>query len=140
MSDPFLGTNLGGNGTTTYALPNLVGSVAIGQGPGLTKRVIGEPIGAPNATMTRPEMASHSHSLRLGNKTAANPTPGPTSGASMVIDSGSNGFGPAPATTALAPSAMSQTGGWQPHPNTQPTLAMIYGICTAGVFPSFDSA
>lgn len=134
-----IGTYYGGDGTTTFALPNLVGRVAVsqGQGPGLTPRLIGEEIGEPTVAIGQAEMPSHAHGLQLGSKAATNGTAGPTGGSNVAIDPSFNGFVPPPANTTLSPTAIVATGGSQPHLNTQPTLAMIYCISTSGVFPSF---
>ena len=136
-----IGTYYGGNGTTTFCLPNLSGSVAIsqGQGPGLTTRVIGEIVGSPTVNLFSNNMAQHTHGLQLGIKTATNPSAGPGTGANLAaIDPGFNGFVAPPTTTTLAPNAMLPTGQGQPHPNMQPSLAMVWCIAVAGIFPSFS--
>jgi microcystin-dependent protein len=134
-----IGTYYGGDGTTTFNLPNLVGRVAVsqGQGPGLTPRVLGEEIGEATVTLTQSEMPAHTHALQLGDKSSTNGTAGPTGGSNVAIDPSFNGFVPPPGNTTLATTAVAPTGGSQAHPNTQPTLAMIYCIATEGIFPSF---
>jgi microcystin-dependent protein len=134
-----IGTAYGGNGITTFALPNLVGCVAVsqGQGPGLTPRSLGEQIGEPTVVIGQAEMPSHAHVLQLGDKAATNGTAGPTGGSNVAIDPVFIGFVAPPGNTTLSPTAVGLTGGSQPHANTQPTLAMIYCIATAGIFPSF---
>lgn len=133
-----LGTNFGGNGTTTFGLPNLNGAVAIGQGPGpgLSNRVIGEQVGSPTETLTQPQMATRSHGLQLGVHTAAGAG---TASNTAAIDPLFNGFVVPPANTTLANIAMSRTGGGQPHDSTQPTQAIVYCIAVQGIFPSFSS-
>lgn len=135
-----IGTSFGGNGTTNFALPNLVGIVAMsqGHGPGLSNYFIGMPIGSETVNVMIAEMPAHSHTLQLGDKASANSTAAPTAGTSVAIDPTFNGFLPPPADTPLAFSAMGSTGGSQAHPNNQPTLAMIYCIATVGQFPSFN--
>lgn len=134
-----IGTYYGGDGRTTFNLPNLVGRVAVsqGQGQGLTPRVLGEQIGEATVTLLQPQMPMHTHGLQLGDRSATNGTAGPTGGSNVAIDPGFNGFVPPPANTTLAATAMVPAGSSQPHPNTQPTLAMIYCIATEGIFPSF---
>jgi microcystin-dependent protein len=134
-----IGTNYGGNGTTNFALPNLVGSAAMsqGQGPGLSPRVIGEQVGSDTVTLTLQQIPAHKHGLQLGNRTATNGTPGPTGSSNVAIDPTFLGFVAPPNTTTFAAPAMGLTGGSQPHPNDQPTLAMIYCICINGIFPTF---
>src|SRR6202030_4711668 len=67
-----LGTTYGGNGTTTFALPNLQGRTPIssGQGPGLANRVLGESAGEENVTLLPAEMSAHSHSLTVSTSNA----------------------------------------------------------------------
>jgi microcystin-dependent protein len=134
-----IGTFYGGDGTTTFALPNLVGRVAVsqGQGPGLTPRTLGEQIGEATVTIGQAEMPSHTHALQLGSSLSTNGTAGPTGGSNVAINPSFNGFVPPPSNTTLSPTAVVATGRSQPHANTQPTLAMIYCISTSGIFPSF---
>ena len=137
-----LGTAYGGNGTTTFQLPNLNGHVAIGQGqgPGLSNRVIGQQIGSPTVAVTPQQMATHSHGLQMGVHTATGATAGPgTASNTAAIDPAFNGFAAPPANTSLSANAMAMTGGGQPHENTQPTTAIVYCIAVSGSFPSFTS-
>jgi microcystin-dependent protein len=136
-----IGTYYGGNGTTNFALPNLVGQVTNGQGdgPGLQPRVLGETIGSATVTLISNEMPRHLHGLQLGNKSAANAVAGPGTQSDMVaIDPVFNGFMPPPATTTFAPNAVTFTGQGLPHNNTQPTQALIWCIAYAGIYPSFS--
>jgi len=136
-----IGTYYGGNGTVNFALPNLVGTVAMsqGQGPGLSMRNIGEEVGSNTENLTIQEMPAHKHGLQLAKSGAAGATPGPTGTSNVAMDPTFNGFLPLPATTTFSPNAMTMSGGSQAHPNDQPTLAMIYCICTDGIFPTFTS-
>jgi microcystin-dependent protein len=134
-----LGTTYGGNGTTTFALPNLSGRVPVGtgQGPGLSDIVLGEVAGEENHTLIITEMPMHNHiatAPAAGTSTTATPSasvaPGPVSlGAGL-----SNAFGTA--STNLAPPTIGIAGGSQPHNNMQPYLGMNYIICMFGIFPS----
>jgi microcystin-dependent protein len=139
-----IGTTYGGNGTTTFNLPNLNGTsngtVAISQGtgPGLTNRVIGQTVGSMTETLTVQEMPWHTHGLRLGPNGTTGATSGPGQpGASVALDPGINGFAPAPADTQLSANAIAYQGGGQPHPNDQPTTGLWYCIAVTGIFPSF---
>ena len=134
-----IGTIYGGNGTTNFALPNLVGRVAIsqGQGPGLANYIIGDQIGGSTASVSQQQMPSHVHPMQLGSTTSTNGTPGPTGGSNVAIDPSFNGFVAPPSDTTFATSAVIPFGGSQPHANTQPTLAMVYCIATEGAFPAF---
>jgi microcystin-dependent protein len=75
--------------------------------------------------------------MQLGVTGATNSTPGPTGGSNVAIDPSFNGFVAPPGDTTFATSAVVPFGGSQPHPNAQPTLAMVYCIATEGIFPSF---
>ncbi|MEW6644200.1 MAG: tail fiber protein [Pseudomonadota bacterium] len=133
-----IGTYYGGNGTTNFALPNLIGTVAMsqGQGPGLSNRMIGEQVGSNTENLTIPEMPMHTHGLQLGVATSEK-TAGPTGTSNVAINPAFTGFVPPPSNTAFSPNAVTMSGGSQAHPNTQPTLAMIYCICTSGIYPTF---
>ncbi|MBB5048942.1 microcystin-dependent protein [Rhodopseudomonas rhenobacensis] len=134
-----IGTAYGGNGSSTFMLPNLVGRVAIsqGQGPGLSPYQVGDQPGEAGVALQIDQMPWHTHSLQLGSKGSANATAAPAAGSSIAVDPNFNGFLPPPADTTFAPGAMGLSGNSEPHPNIQPTLAMIYCIATQGEFPSF---
>jgi microcystin-dependent protein len=137
-----LGTTYGGNGTTNFLLPNLVGRGPCnqGKGTGLTDRVIGETFGEFNAALDVTSMPLHAHSV-----IASNPPPGvtavptPTAGAALARFAGSNALvagNPTPNAT-LAAAAVTTAGGSIPHPNQQPYLALNFCIALNGAFPSF---
>lgn len=134
-----IGTFYGGNGTTNFAVPNLVGRVAIsqGQGPGFAAHAIGDEVGSATVSLTQQEMPAHLHPMQVGTTAATNSTPGPT-GSSVAIDPSFNGFVVPPANTTFATSAVVPVGGSQPHENVQPTLAIAYCIALEGVMPSFN--
>ncbi|MBN8504016.1 MAG: phage tail protein [Burkholderiales bacterium] len=128
-----LGTTYGGNGQTTFGLPNMQGRMPMhaGQGPGLTPRVLGEQVGAPTHTLTSAEMPAHTHGL---NAAAAGTTgtPGPgvalAAGAKVYRTPASNLVNMAAGTTS--------SGGGQAHENRQPYLAVTFIIAMQGVFPA----
>jgi len=135
-----LGTTFGGNGTTTFALPDLRGRIAngSGQGLGLQNYALGQQSGGETHTLTLDETPSHSHTVRAVNNAAADGTniPGPsvtlgvgysTTGAAVNIYSSD------PPTIAMTP--LTSTGG-QPHENRMPFLGLNYCIALQGVFPS----
>jgi microcystin-dependent protein len=143
-----LGTTYGGNGTTTFALPDLRGRVPMGQGAGqgLTSRVLGEAIGEPSHTLTIGETPPHSHAVQaISNPNLANntDTPGPTVVLAQTIgrDKGGNSiavsiYAPDSAPNqALAPASIGSIGG-NPHANTMPYLAVNACIALVGIFPS----
>jgi len=141
-----IGTTYGGDGQTTFALPDLRGRQAIhaGQGPGFTMHVLGEMAGTENVTLITPNLPAHSHVLvsLTGNPgatsatgTLSDPTghvPATIPGESAYNAAGSGAvMGPVPAT-AVSPIA----GGSTPIPIVSPYLAMNYIICVEGIFPS----
>lgn len=138
-----LGTTYGGNGQTTFALPDLRGRTAIGdgQGPGLSSYVIGQVGGVENVTLISTQMPQHTH-LFLAN-TAAGTTGVPTGG--YLSASPKTGSGPNAATlntyattanTQLNPGSIGIAGGSQAHENMQPYLTLTYCIAMEGIFPS----
>lgn len=137
-----IGTYFGGDGTTTFALPNYQGAAAMncGNGPGLTSRVIGEMVGEPTVGLLNSEMPAHSHSLSgatpgsgAGSVEAVNT---PTAQASLGISNPGNCYSTDAPNTQFAPQAISLAGGSQPHMNMQPYAALNYCIAMQGVFPS----
>ena len=138
-----IGTTYGGNGTTNFQLPNMVGTItnSQGDGPGLQPRVIGETLGSPTVALTTQEMASHVNSMQLGSNTAVGAAAGPGTASNMAaIDPSFNGFVAPPGNTTLAINAMSLTGLGQAHDNHQPTQAIVWCIAFAGQFPSFSGS
>jgi microcystin-dependent protein len=138
-----LGTTYGGNGTTNFLLPNLVGRGPCnqGKGPGLTDRVMGETFGEFNAALNVTSMPAHAHLIVANNPPASGVTvgPAPVDGAALARFAGTNALvanNPAPNTT-LSPNAVTVAGGNIPHPNQQPYLALNFCIALNGVFPSF---
>ena len=119
-----LGTTYGGNGQTTFALPNLNGRTILGQGPSTTGStyVMGEIAGTENTTLIQTQMPQHTHGLMGTTNAATTNEPGssvilaaangsdPTSGDSVTV----NVYGPGPASTTLAPNAIGIAGGSQP--------------------------
>jgi microcystin-dependent protein len=138
-----IGTYYGGNGTTNFALPNLNGSIAIGQGngPGLTPRIIGEALGSSVVGLVSDHMARHTHTLQLGSRAAQNAGAGPGTASDMAaLDPGFNGFAPPPGTIMLSPDAVTMTGQSLPHDNMQPTQALVWCIAFAGIYPTFNNS
>ena len=138
-----IGNTYGGNGTTTFALPNLNGAVVIGMGggPGLPTYTIGETAGSPTVGLIPEQMTTHNHTLQLGVAATANPAPGPGAGGDMLaIDPAFNGFVAPPGNVTLAANAVGLTGQGLPHDNMQPNQALIWCIAVAGIFPIFGSS
>jgi microcystin-dependent protein len=130
-----LGTYYGGNGQTTFALPDMRGRTPIHMGSGF---VIGQAGGEPSHTVSQSEMPQHIHVLNcstaVGN--AVNPRPLNSSGTLFAQDPGKAYSSAAQSLTALAPGTVSNTGGSQPHENRQPLLAINFIVALQGIFPS----
>ena len=141
-----LGFNYGGNGTTTFALPNLQGQVAMnqGQGPGLSNRVRGEAGGQLSNTLLLSNMPAHTHPA-IGTNDPSN-VDGPATAHYLAAAAGSRGQrGPAmytsnsiPSPVPLDPTALSIEGGSVPYYNVQPVLALSFIIALQGIFPAVE--
>ena len=133
-----LGTTYGGNGQTTFALPDLRGRVPVGVGnaPGLGTFNLGEKAGTQSHTLTVNEMPQHNHTMH-GELAAANKqTPQGTMlaltapGTAIYAD-------PNPAEDrTMAPGSIGQTGGNQPFSTRNPYTGLNYIIALEGIFPS----
>ena len=132
-----LGTTFGGNGTTTFALPDLRGRAPIhmGQGPGLSSYVIGQTGGAEVVTLLSTQIPQHTHALAASTANGTSDTPGATAVLAKNA-SGVPAYGTGVPNTTMAPAAIGVAGGSQPHENHQPYLTMNYIIALNGIFPS----
>jgi microcystin-dependent protein len=127
-----LGTTYGGNGVTTFALPNLQGRVPMhpGAGPGLTPRVLGETSGTANVTLISTQLPAHTHqALASGNDAD---TASPFNAAWGTA--GTVQYRP-DSNTLMNAAALASAGGNQPHNNLQPYLTVNFVIALVGVFP-----
>jgi microcystin-dependent protein len=132
-----LGTFYGGDGKSTFALPDLQGSVPIhqGQGPGLSLRDIGETGGGPAVTLIDSELPAHNHQM-AGNTVAGNlSSPGNNLWAPLSGRTPPNLYSSGPANTTMSPSALGIAGGSLPHNNMSPYLVLNFCIALQGVFP-----
>ena len=131
-----LGTNYGGDGKSTFGLPNLQGAVPIGSGSSSasgTQYFLGEESGVDFVTLLQSEMPLHSHSLNISTQPALLRQPG---GQLTAVATGVGFYGPnSGATTTLAPQAAPPAGGSQPHNNLQPYLTLNFIIALQGIFP-----
>ena len=133
-----LGTIYGGDGRTTFGLPEMRGRVAIhpGIGPGLSSYRLGQRGGLETVTLTANQMPSHTHTATL-NAEVTPPTQANPSGAMLA---GASIYGPSAPSPNRALSAdavqVQNTGGSQAHTNIQPYLCVNYIIALQGVFPS----
>jgi microcystin-dependent protein len=134
-----LGTTYGGNGQTTFALPDLRGRVAVGagQGPGLPNVSLGEVAGAPTVTLLTTQIPAHSHLMQVHNDTSGMAATGAGNFVNSKTESGEAVVSSAVSPLAtLNPGTIGNTGGNQPHTNMQPYLGLNYIICMFGIFPS----
>lgn len=131
-----IGTTYGGDGQSTFALPDLRGRlpINIGQGPGLSNHLLGESSGVENVTLTVNQMPAHPHAFMgtSSNASAANPA-----NAVVAAPSTIDLYRPATAPNAnLAANALGIAGGSQPHDNLQPYLCVSFIISLFGIYPS----
>ena len=127
-----LGTTYGGDARTTFALPDLRSRLAMHMSPTHT---IGEHGGQEAVTLTVAEMAKHSHAVQCNTSAGTQTSP---AGNFWWQDSGFNAVYSTVGGNAMAPGAITPTGGGQPHNNVAPVLAVSYCIALAGIFPSRD--
>ena len=142
-----LGTTYGGNGTTTFALPDLRGRspVGVGQGPGRSNAVLGEVGGQETTTLTQNQMPQHAHSLSGGTVAVSDQpgtTPDPTGAVLAQPASSIPQYVATAPTGALAGGTLGGTtasvGGSQSVDVRDPYLVLNYQIALAGIFPSRD--
>lgn len=134
-----IGTTYGGDGQTTFAVPDLRGRVPIhqGQGPGLSNYVLGQRAGTETVTVLPTQMPAHTHTVVATTAAATTGTPGTTvipgavANQTMYVTDTSGGT---PFT--LSAQSVTNAGGSQPHENCMPTLTVQYCIATQGIFPS----
>lgn len=137
-----IGTTYGGNGTTTFALPNLRGRVVpgAGQAPGLQNWDAGTIRGEDSVTLAPPEMPRHTHDMNGLDTTGDTdqPSAGAFPGQDRRGGQGNILFLASPETqpdVTLTPEALTLSGESQPHENRQPVLSVNYCIALVGVFP-----
>jgi microcystin-dependent protein len=131
-----LGVQYGGDGKQTFALPNLQGRAALGQGagPGLTTRQQGEVVGTSTVTLLQTEIPAHTHVPNANKGIASNPNPTDNIWGSEVPTGSTKPYAPN-VNTPMNPLAVGVAGGSQPHNNMQPYLALNYIIALEGIFP-----
>lgn len=127
-----IGTTYGGDGQSTFALPDLRGRLPIHQGGGFT---LAESGGVEEVTLTVQQIPAHSHPYLATTNLAAASSPQGNVVAALNV-AANDIYIPAAGTTPLSPNAISATGGSQPHSNFQPYLCINFIISLFGVFPS----
>lgn len=123
-----LGTTYGGNGQTTYGLPNLQGRTANSVGTGF---VLGQSAGEAAHTLNANEVPSHTHTA-YGSTTAADSDLPATN----YLGAANNTYAPPADLTAIHPSTVTSAGGGQAHNNMQPYLVLNFCIALTGIYPS----
>lgn len=128
-----LGTTYGGDGKSTFALPNMQGNAPMqpGQGQGLSLRDLGEMSGVESITLLLSEIPAHTHGLRGDEDQGAFLTPQNN----LIADGNQMFLSGASPNAIMAPQALSITGGSLPHNNMQPYLTLNFCIALQGIFP-----
>ena len=125
-----LGTTYGGDGQTTFGLPNLQGKVPIHMGQGFT---LGQTAGEQAHTLTLPEMPAHTHFVQASSAAASADIPS----AALVLAQGQfEIYRPASNLNPMKAGTVPNVGGSQAHQNMQPFLTISFCIATQGIFPS----
>ncbi len=123
-----LGTTYGGNGQTTFALPDLRGRVPIHVGNGHS---LGERAGEHAHTLSIAELPTHTHVANAASNDASMDAP-----AGNLLATAANQYAAPPGVTSLHPQTLGNVGGSQPHQNMQPYLTLTFCIALQGIFPS----
>jgi microcystin-dependent protein len=142
-----IGTTYGGDGRTTFGLPDLRDRAVCGagQGPGLSNYPLGAKVGATAVALSTNQIPTHNHVLKAANATSgavAAPSPNVVLSRGQIASGGTNYLTKLYSTTndginKLAPNAIAATGGGAAHQNEQPNLVLQYCISLAGIYPSF---
>lgn len=137
-----VGTVYGGNGTTTFGLPDLRGRLPVGQGdgPGLTPRVIGQSFGTEGVALTVPTMPGHTHAFNTVNASATTSTIVDGIGFGNTTSPGvqylKGGLGTAGGTVISMADTVTNVGSGQAHNNIMPCATMTFIICWRGNYPT----
>lgn len=132
-----IGTTYGGDGLTTFNLPDLQGRLEVSQGQaqGRSNYIVGQPGGSENVTLTAAQNAGHSHSLMASAQTGTTTTPDSTMALANNSASQVDMYDKVAPTTALKSDSITSTGSGGPHENRQPYLVINYIIAVAGQYP-----
>lgn len=130
-----LGTMYGGDGKSTFALPDLQGSAPMyfGQGPGLSQYFQGEIDGASTVTLLTSEMPAHTHNVQVVADLATNSG---LPGSSNIGIANITTYNPGSVSVQMSPLSVSPAGSSQPHNNMQPYLTLNFIIALQGIFPA----
>jgi len=125
-----IGTTYGGDGQSTFALPNLQSRVPVHVGPGFA---LGQAGGAESVTVTVSQIPAHSH-VPLSNSAAGTQTS--PAGGVWALDTGLSPYSSAAPSVALSPNAIGSSGGSQPHDNMIPFLVINFILSLFGIYPT----
>jgi microcystin-dependent protein len=133
-----LGTNYGGDGVSTYGLPNLQGAAPMhfGQGSGLSPRALGESGGETSVTLIQSSMPSHNHTGNATDNGGSQLSPASSVPAKPGMSRGATAYTTGAATGTMSASALQLRGGSQPHNNMPPYLTLNFIIALNGVYPA----
>jgi microcystin-dependent protein len=131
-----LGTYYGGDGKSTFGLPNFQGSVAVctGQSAGTSQYSLGETFGTATVTLLEAEMPAHTHQVSADD-VALNATQTSPGGNVPGAPNGVNLYGTGTAQQLMSPNMLVPSGNGGPHNNMMPTLTLNFCIALQGVFP-----
>lgn len=132
-----LGTTYGGDGKSTFALPDMQGNVPMhpGQGPGLSLHDLGEMGGSETVTLLETEIPAHTHQMQVSSQLGLENQPGAAGGQLFAMGDGVNLYAAASNLVPMSPLALAPAGGTAPHNNMQPYLTLYFNIALQGVFP-----
>ncbi len=129
-----IGTTYGGDGQTTFRLPDLQSRFPIhqGQGPGLSNYFLGQASGVESVTVTSQQLGAHTHAV--GASTAAGDAKSPAN--AVFATAPANIYGSTASPASMHPSTISVSGGNQPHENMPPYACVNFIIATEGIYPT----
>jgi microcystin-dependent protein len=136
-----IGTTYGGDGVTTFNLPNLQGRVPMHQGTGQFVTTLGQPLGSTQITLTTATMPTHTHTITIAQNPAGgvvdrSAAPSPTRYLANPNNDGTYNTSSPPLDATAAGGAIGLSGGSQPHENEQPFLVITFCISLVGIYPS----
>ncbi len=129
-----IGTTYGGDGQSTFALPDLRGRIPVhaGQGPGLSSYVLGQSAGSETVTLTQGQFPAHTHAAQAQSAAGNQPAPG----GGIWAASGLNQFSANPPSAGMSPAAIGPAGGSLPHDNMMPFQVVSFIIALEGIYPA----
>ena len=132
-----LGTVYGGDGKSTFALPNLQGSAPMqpGQGQGLSLRDLGEMSGVESITLLQSEMPAHTHTINTMSDPGTLQVPGPDRILARSANANAYSVNPSDPFSPMNPQTLALAGGGLPHNNMQPYLTLNFCFALQGVYP-----